>query len=126
MSVGLIDGAMDLLADHCIIDQGTSGDWYYRKWSDGILECWLHKNIGTVNAKGSFGGTYYGDTSLTLPVTFARDPAAFASGYWDSGMAWMNARDFTDNLTKIRIQFYKNSPGNAEALLHLYLIGEWK
>lgn len=23
-----------------VVEQGTSGDWMYRKWSDGIAECW--------------------------------------------------------------------------------------
>lgn len=30
----------ELLARPYIVEQGTSGNWIYRKWSDGIAECW--------------------------------------------------------------------------------------
>lgn len=30
----------ELLARPYIVEQGTSGDWTYRKWSDGTAECW--------------------------------------------------------------------------------------
>lgn len=30
-----------------IIEQGTDGDWTYRKWADGRLECERARNVGT-------------------------------------------------------------------------------
>ena len=28
-----------------IVESGTSGIWYYRKWSDGTAECWCSYNL---------------------------------------------------------------------------------
>ena len=39
-----------------VVEQGTSGDWIYRKWSSGVAECWcLHTDtsVGISTAWGS-------------------------------------------------------------------------
>lgn len=52
------------LADF-VVEQGTQGDWTYRKWNSGFAECW--RNVGvtptTVNGTNSI--------TMTLPFTFA-------------------------------------------------------
>ena len=50
-----------------IVDQGTSGIWYYRKWNSGVAECW-----GTqTNVSGTFadwGNIYsYDIPSVSFP-----------------------------------------------------------
>lgn len=40
-----------------IVEQGTSGMWTYRKWSDGIAECWGVKTQQVTLA--SWGSWYY-------------------------------------------------------------------
>ena len=32
------------VADY-VIEQGTSGVWFYRKWNSGLAECWTHPAI---------------------------------------------------------------------------------
>ena len=34
------------VADY-IVEQGTQGDWTYRKWNSGVAECWGHKTFHT-------------------------------------------------------------------------------
>lgn len=47
-----------------IVEQGTSGDWTYRKWKSGVAECWAH---------------------ITVPLTDCDLPAvADESGYYDA------------------------------------------
>lgn len=45
-----------------IVDEGTSGNWTYRKWSDGTAECWEAVSLSS----GSFtatGNVYYRSAS---------------------------------------------------------------
>lgn len=61
-----------------VVEQGTSGIWTYRKWSNGIAECW-----GTVGGSVTFsasGSMYRGALSNTgFPFTFTSAPIAVAT-----------------------------------------------
>jgi hypothetical protein len=52
------------LADF-VVQQGTQGDWTYRKWNSGFAECWRNVSVtpGNVNANNSL--------QMDLPFTFA-------------------------------------------------------
>ena len=52
------------LADF-VVEQGTQGDWTYRKWNSGFAECWQNISVTptTVNGNNSI--------AITLPFTFA-------------------------------------------------------
>lgn len=52
------------LADH-VVEQGTQGDWTYRKWNSGFAECWRNVSVtpSTVNGTNSI--------TMSLPFTFA-------------------------------------------------------
>lgn len=71
-----------------IIDQGTTFDnWTYRKWSDGIYECWRNLDI-SVNISGAWGGLFTSGniaaTNLRFPITFVEIPVVtvtLAAGY---------------------------------------------
>ena len=59
-------GTWSLVAskDAYIVDEGTDGIWTYRKWSDGIAECWGTTSVpsSTYSANGG-----YKSVSETLP-----------------------------------------------------------
>lgn len=42
-----------------IVEQGTSGNWTYRKWSNGTAECWESKSLGSVAITSPEGYGYY-------------------------------------------------------------------
>lgn len=48
-----------------VVEQGTQGDWTYRKWNNGFAECWRNVSVtpSTVNGTNSI--------TMTLPFTFA-------------------------------------------------------
>lgn len=52
-----------------IVEQGTSGNWTYRKWNSGVAECWGRTSISglTTNVKlpFTFANTNY-ETQVTL------------------------------------------------------------
>lgn len=41
-----------------LIDEGTTNDWTYRKWSDGTAECWKKVSLGS-NSFTATGNVYY-------------------------------------------------------------------
>ena len=47
-----------------IVEQGTSGEWTYRKWSDGVSECWGLLTVST-SITTAWGSLYVGDTNMS-------------------------------------------------------------
>lgn len=125
MSTGLIDGAMDLLADHCVVETGTSGIWFYRKWSDGTAECW--------------GGKYY-TVSLNTVATYyhrgAISNVSFPSGLFTE--APLTQATATNNTYWITLQGVSKTAistihvydvvngTNVSVYASLYARGKWK
>lgn len=59
-----------------VTEQGTSGNWQYRKWNSGVAECWCSLRILNKAANLSFGTWYCTSTSSAgyYPVIFADVP----------------------------------------------------
>lgn len=51
-----------------IVEQGTSEDWYYRKWNSGIAECWRIIYYGTIDINVAWGAVY--ESGVMNPVYF--------------------------------------------------------
>lgn len=49
---------------------GTHGNWFYRKWSSGMVEAWYNMDTAisvNFNSSSSVAGTYRKDTAITIP-----------------------------------------------------------
>lgn len=49
---------------------GTHGNWFYRKWSSGMVEAWYNMETSisvNFNSSSSVAGTYRKDTAITIP-----------------------------------------------------------
>ena len=49
-----------------IVESGTSGSWYYRKWADGTAECWASRVVTDGNW-GAWGSTGLLRANFTVP-----------------------------------------------------------
>ena len=49
-----------------VIEQGTSGDWTYRKWNSGVAECWMLKTVSITGSSWG-GGTEFSGSSYSFP-----------------------------------------------------------
>lgn len=59
-----------------IVEQGTSGNWAYRKWDSGIAECWWSGNYGSVTLSIPLGTDIVSATiQLAFPFTFTEVPS---------------------------------------------------
>ena len=56
---------LGLIADY-VVEQGTSGNWTYRKWNSGIAECWGNIS-GSFTISTATGALYYCYSSVTFP-----------------------------------------------------------
>lgn len=106
-----------------IVESGTSGIWTYRKWSNGIAECWGTYTSGSVSAT-AVNGWYYGVISTNFPFTFMNVPVCVASGKWDTGVSWITARDVA--VGSVTMHAVKNGTGAAAVSARIYAIGTWK
>lgn len=61
-----------------VIEEGASGDWFYRKWSNGVAECWKRGTmVAAVNVAvattGFFGSGIIGEVLPTNLFTLVLD-----------------------------------------------------
>lgn len=66
---------LDALGLDYVTASGKSGEWWYRKWKSGRMECGIDdKNFGDVSIAQSWGGMYVSNS-----MDFGAYPFAFAS-----------------------------------------------
>lgn len=63
-----------------ITEEGTSGSWYYRKWSSGLQEAWFSGSVTFSAAGTQVSGMYRSTQNVSLPLTFADDAVVHVSG----------------------------------------------
>lgn len=109
-----------------IVEQGTDGDWIYRKWNSGVAECWAGYSIGSFAPTSSFGGVYYRILDKAFPSGLFNDTPSYAEvdTYWDTGNSWGSARALSNET--IQYSVFKNSNSSATAQMRIHAIGTWK
>ena len=111
-----------------IEEEGTSGSWYYRKWSSGIAECWA-KITQTVTPGDAWAGTLnlapYVIT-VTTPIKFTGIDCVNASAYVGSGHTITSYLTVT-NPNKISISALSvYLTGQQECRAYVHVVGRWK
>lgn len=121
-----LDQIMDYIADNTIVDQGTSGDWEYRKWSDGTAECW-GQITGSSGAPSALGG-FYGKalTNISFPSSlFTNTPRAFSNcTAWGSGYHWSML--YGISTSSFNLAMIRNDNNSGNYYVDVYAIGKWK
>ena len=116
-----------------IVEQGTSGNWTYRKWSDGTAECWgaFTFNTGTFSA---WGQTYVGQTKFqaTYPTgLFLETPVSTMTLESPLSAVLLNsvtstAEGSSKDHTQSVVAWRGTSAGAATPTVRVYAIGKWK
>ena len=115
-----------------ILQEGGTGvhtSWYYRKWSDGKLECWIKREWSTT-IDNSWGSLYYKTYTATpdYPIAFVYNPVIVASCTAKSGNAWATVDKTTQSLTGLG-NIYVISPTKVttaiDTFLNFYVVGRW-
>jgi hypothetical protein len=109
-----------------VVEQGTQGDWTYRKWNSGFAECWRNVSVtpGNVNANNSI--------QMDLPFTFANTnynvtiTPAKAAMYVDRWGDCETNGSITHTTTKFTMS-YNYAFGTAYAVsFNIVVNGRWK
>ena len=118
----------ELLADlgtDYIVEQGTSGIWYYRKWSSGTAECWLLESKTVAGSQSLIGAYYYISTVLTdFPAIFSEPPRGYGSGRLGSGIGWLTC--IPNQKASIKLFITGNANSTEATVDSLLLTGRWK
>lgn len=117
-----------------VTETGTSGNWKYRKWSDGTAECW-GTHSWAISGWTSWGGTYYSNYSGTINYPsglFNATPTVTADGNCSTGDAWLASRGgATYGSTKDHTASYffmraSNGTNNITGYVNIHAIGKWQ
>lgn len=109
-----------------IVEQGTSGNWTYRKWNSGLAELWYYDLTKSSQTFSAWGSLYYADwaTGLTFPFAFTSTPIVYITPYDSQAYVIGNWGNSTTAVGTIR--FGHNSTTAVALHAHLYVVGRWK
>jgi len=65
--------------DDYVVEEGTSGNWRYRKWDSGISECWA-RVTQSISGQSWGGGTEFSGTALSYPTNLFIEAPSFELG----------------------------------------------
>ena len=111
-----------------IVEQGTSGQWTYRKWNSGIAECWIKYDVsvGVTTSSAQYGGYRSDSISVpSFPFTFTAVPSLTISISGGSQGSWVN----NATATATGCSFYLSSGASQSARtrnMSVQVMGKWK
>jgi hypothetical protein len=115
-----------------IISQGTTDGWTWRKYANGIAECWRRVSQ-TVDIDVSWGSIYYGNClEVTFPFDFYSAPvvnATVESGYALWLMSWTGTDSAGTTLANKPASLRVARPteiAGASIIIAYHAIGRWK
>jgi len=73
-----------------IVEEATSGEWTFRRWNNGYLECWCSEQVTIAANPTAWGNSYIiKGSAIDYPFEFARRPAQSISLYTADGSYWV-------------------------------------
>lgn len=107
-----------------IEEEGTSGIWYYRKWSSGIAECW-GQPAKSVASSGTFLGANTYSTYFALPSgLFVSVDSANANPR--VGSSYAIPAYINTNPTSVGVDALSNESGTKDFSANIFVRGRWK
>ena len=120
-----VGGAGTLPVADYVVEQGTSGVWFYRKWNSGFAECWTHSAVTVRGAHWAdvLGGYGYA-ISLNFPQNlFTNVTTVIANGSTGTGTGF--ARTSSSNKNNVTVIVVGNQEDN-QLTIQLEAKGYWK
>lgn len=111
----------------CCYIKGTSGNWTYKKYLDGTLECWYYGNTGAYICGTARGNMYAGGwLTYTFPITFTHLDCVFGSATLttDAYTVLAQLSQPLNDSVKLRITSGSSIAQNNYRV-HVYANGTW-
>ena len=115
---------LNLIADY-VVEVNTSGNWTYRKWNSGIVECWGGGSLTNGKYVQTWNGLIAVSVSIPLPFPIKKGVMKLGlkagSGYgWNAvPIAWS---DFISSATTQTL----GSQNSTSISYSAYVVGLWK
>ena len=118
----------DLGINDYVVEQGTIGNWAYRKWNSGTAECWLVNNLyltGSTPVAYMNGSAYYSYATAYLPFAFQTQPRIVAEGNLGTGMGFVNVSSSSG--TRNFTVYVTGNQESADITIHAMTVtGRWQ
>lgn len=88
----------NVIADY-IVEQGTSGSWYYIKYNSGKCILWGTDTVNTGKYVQSWGNIIQNNVTITLPF-YIKNGIATGTANTDTGFGWLSGDTSWSNSTK--------------------------
>lgn len=99
-----------------VVEEGTSGEWTYRKWNSGKIEAWAYHSFGSQTGT-AWASQWYKDMSLSLPSgLFASTPIVLATS---ANNSW-SVYGVTPSATSISMRMVRNASSAAAMAVNFY------
>ena len=107
-----------------VVEQGTSGNWTYRKWNSGIAECWGEHQV-TLTSVGSTNNIYHGYATINFPSgIFSAVKSVNYSTYATTGYDWCGKYSLS-GVQSFRVYILSQS-SLSTATIQAHVFGTWK
>ena len=109
-------------------EEGSNENGYYRKWSNGILECWIDKTNVVWPIGTAYGSLFHGTYSWTYPYPFVSTPNVvnLIRAWWGSGASWGSVYSFSKSQANFRAYDITSRSEDASMKFSAYAKGRWK
>lgn len=116
-----------------IVEQGSSGNWTYRKWSNGDAECWASATVSGMACTTTVGN-WYRTGNITIsnyPFTFTVNPnlqMTFETYSGTGGLVWSAGTSSSSPKTKPATVYVirPTSSNSITGFVRYYAKGKWK
>lgn len=109
--------------------EGASGNWSYRKWSNGDVELWGSYTASGISCSASFGSAMYRSDALTMPAfPFSVYNAKLTASYESNGygaMLWATSTTTETSPPSYYLIRIDNSTITS-GKINFHVIGKWK
>ena len=106
-----------------VADQGTSGTWMWRRWSDNRYECWSVIGVTDLAITSQSGNVYYASVSpISYPFTFNARPLLIMGVCGETSGCWVGST-FAGLSATGTIYVFKSVAATLNVTLNIYLTG---
>ena len=111
-----------------VVEQGTIGNWAYRKWNSGTAECWLVNNLyltGSTPVAYMNDSAYLTHATVNLPFAFKTGPSSLADGRLGTGLGFVNVT-IESGYNKVTVFVTGNQESADITIQAMTVTGRWK
>lgn len=108
-----------------IVEQGSSGTWYYRKWNSGFAECWGKHQV-TKSHYTTVNGFYGYAATFTLPFVFTGTVRKVYNLQIGTGFGMVASGGMGDTAGQVTVHGLGSASGSQPITAQIYAWGNWK